>query len=108
MKKRLHGLVHEKIDIHPPKKIFLAEPCDDYGCGRDTLMSIAKHYETGESLPEKVYLKLLAAKTFRAGSLSLRQVSVFRLCILLHSCICLLIRGCVLSFICCITCVILR
>lgn len=44
-------------------------------------MSIAKHYETGESLPEDVYLKLLAARTFRAGSLSLRQVSaiwVFR------------------------------
>ncbi|OAY75194.1 Organellar oligopeptidase A, chloroplastic/mitochondrial [Ananas comosus] len=40
---------------------------------RDTLLSIAKHYETGESLPEDVYLKLLAAKTFRAGSFSLRQ-----------------------------------
>lgn len=38
-------------------------------------MSIAKHYETGESLPEEVYLKLLAARTFRAGSQSLRQVS---------------------------------
>ncbi|OVA10778.1 Peptidase M3A/M3B [Macleaya cordata] len=41
---------------------------------RDTLMSIAKHYETGETLPEEVYLKLLAARTFRAGSLSLRQI----------------------------------
>lgn len=38
-------------------------------------MSIAKHYDTGETLPEEVYLKLLAARTFRAGSLSLRQVS---------------------------------
>ena len=37
-------------------------------------MSIAKHYETGEPLPEQVYQKLLAARTFRAGSLSLRQV----------------------------------
>jgi len=43
-------------------------------------MSIAKHYETGESLPEEVYLKLLAARTFRAGSLSLRQVCVFGWC----------------------------
>jgi len=43
---------------------------------RETLMSIAKHFETGESLPEEVYLKLVAARTFRAGSLSLRQVSV--------------------------------
>lgn len=39
-------------------------------------MSIAKHYETGETLPEEIYQKLLAARTFRAGSLSLRQVSV--------------------------------
>jgi len=38
-------------------------------------MSIAKHYQTGETLPENVYKKLLAARTFRAGSLSLRQVS---------------------------------
>ncbi|GKU95001.1 hypothetical protein SLEP1_g8419 [Rubroshorea leprosula] len=37
-------------------------------------MSIAKHYQTGESLPEDVYLKLLSARTFRAGSLSLRQI----------------------------------
>lgn len=37
-------------------------------------MSIAKHYETGETLPEDIYLKLLAARTFRAGSQSLRQV----------------------------------
>ncbi|KAL0672507.1 hypothetical protein Bca4012_000487 [Brassica carinata] len=41
---------------------------------RETLMSIAKHYQTGETLPENVYKKLLAARTFRAGSLSLRQV----------------------------------
>nr|KAJ0222642.1 hypothetical protein LSAT_V11C200079780 [Lactuca sativa] len=39
----------------------------------DTLMSIAKHYETGETLPEEIYQKLLAARTFRAGTLSLRQ-----------------------------------
>ena len=40
-------------------------------------MGIAKHYETGETLPEDVYKKLLAARTFRAGSLSLRQVCYF-------------------------------
>lgn len=43
-------------------------------------MGIAKHYETAESLPEDVYLKLLAARTFRAGSLSLRQVSIPTFC----------------------------
>lgn len=52
---------------------------------RDTLMSIAKHYETGESLPEEVYLKLLAARTFRAGSQSLRQIRFASVDLELHS-----------------------
>ncbi|XP_043711337.1 probable cytosolic oligopeptidase A isoform X3 [Telopea speciosissima] len=52
---------------------------------RDTLMSIAKHYESGESLPEEVYLKLLAARTFRAGSLSLRQIRFATLDLELHT-----------------------
>ncbi|KAL3849614.1 hypothetical protein ACJIZ3_011496 [Penstemon smallii] len=41
---------------------------------RDTILSIAKHYETGESLPEDVCLRILSARTFRAGSLLLRQL----------------------------------
>lgn len=45
-----------------------------YAYRRDTLMSIAKHYETGENIPDEIYKKLLAARTFRAGSQSLRQV----------------------------------
>ncbi|XP_020688430.2 probable cytosolic oligopeptidase A [Dendrobium catenatum] len=52
---------------------------------RDTLLSIAKHYETGESLPEEVYQKLLAAKTFRAGSLSLRQIRFASMDLELHT-----------------------
>lgn len=52
---------------------------------RDTLLSIAKHYETGESLPEEVYQKLLAAKTFRAGSLSLRQIRFASIDLELHT-----------------------
>ncbi|MBA0620339.1 hypothetical protein Godav_006077 [Gossypium davidsonii] len=52
---------------------------------RDTLMSIAKHYQTGESIPEEVYLKLLAARTFRAGSLSLRQIRFASLDLELHT-----------------------
>ncbi|XP_051209535.1 probable cytosolic oligopeptidase A [Lolium perenne] len=41
---------------------------------KETLLSIAKHYETGEVLPEEIYAKLVAAKNFRAGSFSLRQI----------------------------------
>ncbi|XP_010254622.1 PREDICTED: probable cytosolic oligopeptidase A [Nelumbo nucifera] len=52
---------------------------------KDTLLSIAKHYETGESLPEEVFKKLLAARTFRAGSLSLRQIRFASLDLELHT-----------------------
>ncbi|KAG0453176.1 hypothetical protein HPP92_025543 [Vanilla planifolia] len=52
---------------------------------RDTLMSIAKHYETDEPLPEEVYQKLLAAKTFCAGSLSLRQIRFASIDLELHT-----------------------
>lgn len=41
---------------------------------RDTLMGMAKHYKTGETLPEDLYQKLLAARTYRAGTMTLRQL----------------------------------
>ncbi|KAK6125379.1 hypothetical protein DH2020_040875 [Rehmannia glutinosa] len=52
---------------------------------RDTLMGIGKHYETGESIPDDIYEKLLAARTFRAGSLSLRQLRFATLDLELHT-----------------------
>nr|KAJ0201853.1 hypothetical protein LSAT_V11C600322400 [Lactuca sativa] len=51
----------------------------------DTLMSIAKHYETWETLPEEIYQKLLAARTFRVGTLSLRQLKFATVALELHS-----------------------
>ena len=41
---------------------------------RATLLGMAKHYETGEFLPEHYYQKLLAAKNYRSGSAMLRQL----------------------------------
>ncbi|KAJ7943796.1 Oligopeptidase A [Quillaja saponaria] len=52
---------------------------------KETLMGIAKHFETGESLPEDIYLKLVAARTFRAGSLSLRQIRFAAVDLELHT-----------------------
>ncbi|KAK9678365.1 hypothetical protein RND81_11G207000 [Saponaria officinalis] len=52
---------------------------------RDTLMGIATHFESGEILHEDVYKKLLAARTFRAGSMSLRQLKFATLDLELHS-----------------------
>ncbi len=39
-----------------------------------TLFGMARHYETGEVLPEHYYQKLLAARTYRSGSAMLRQL----------------------------------
>ena len=52
---------------------------------RPTLLSLGKHYETGEPLPEHYYQKLLAARTFMSGSGMLRQIHFSWLDIALHS-----------------------
>lgn len=39
-----------------------------------TLFGMAKHYQTGETLPEHYYQKLLAAKTYMSGMGMLRQL----------------------------------
>ncbi|MFM6190051.1 M3 family metallopeptidase [Planktothrix sp.] len=39
-----------------------------------TLFGMAKHYQTGETLPEHYYKKLLAAKTYMSGTGMLRQL----------------------------------
>lgn len=49
---------------------FMENWCYD----RQTLMGMAKHYETGEPLPEEYYQKLLAARTYMSGSAMLRQL----------------------------------
>jgi oligopeptidase A len=51
---------------------------------RETLMGMSAHVETGEPLPEELYRKLCAARTYRAGSLMLRQLYFACLDIALH------------------------
>ena len=51
---------------------------------RPTLMRMAKHYQTGETMPEDLYQKLLASRTFRAGFQMLRQVQISLLDLELH------------------------
>jgi len=49
---------------------FMENWCFD----RPTLMGMAKHYATGETLPEHYYQKLLAARNYMSGSTMLRQL----------------------------------
>ena len=41
---------------------------------RETLLGLSRHVDTGEPLPDEVFEKLRAARTFRAGSDMLRQL----------------------------------
>jgi len=59
---------------------FMENWCYD----RNTLFNIAKHYETGEPLPEHYYQKLLAARNYMSGSGTLRQIHFSLLDIELH------------------------
>ena len=60
---------------------FMENWCYD----RDTLFGMAKHYESGEPLPEADYQKLLAARHFMTGNAILRQVNFGWLDIALHA-----------------------
>ncbi|MEM8675150.1 MAG: M3 family metallopeptidase [Cyanobacteria bacterium P01_G01_bin.67] len=60
---------------------FMENWCYD----RPTLFGMAKHYETGETLPEEYYQKLVAAKNYMSGSAMLRQLHFGLLDMELHS-----------------------
>ena len=51
---------------------------------RPTLLGLAKHWQSGEALPEDIFAKLDAARTYRAGSQFLRQVYFSTLDLDLH------------------------
>ncbi|MBC5794639.1 M3 family metallopeptidase [Sphaerospermopsis sp. LEGE 00249] len=59
---------------------FMENWCYD----RPTLFSMAKHYETGEPLPEHYYQKLLAARNYMSGSAMLRQIHLSSVDMELH------------------------
>ena len=59
---------------------FMENWCYD----RATLFGMARHYETGEPLPEHYYQKLLAAKNYQSGSGMLRQLHFSLVDIALH------------------------
>ena len=59
---------------------FMENWCYD----RQTLFSLAKHYQTGETLPEHYYQKLVAARNYMSGSSMLRQLHFSLLDLELH------------------------
>ncbi len=80
-----HGLQHMLTKVDYPKASGInnvewdavelpSQFMENWCYERPTLMGMAKHYETGESLPEHYYQKLLAARTYMSGSAMLRQL----------------------------------
>ena len=59
---------------------FMENWCYD----RQTLLGMAKHYQTGEPLPEHYYQKLLDARNYMSGSAMLRQIYFSSLDLELH------------------------
>ena len=59
---------------------FMENWCYD----RETLFSLAKHYQTGEPLPEAEYEKILATRNFMSGLAMLRQINFSLIDLELH------------------------
>ena len=52
---------------------------------KQTLLGMARHYKTGETLPEATFEKIKAARSFRAGMMMLRQLNFAMTDLALHS-----------------------
>jgi oligopeptidase A len=91
-----HGLQHMLTTVERPQAAgingvewdavelpsqFMENWCYD----RATLLGMARHWQSGEPLPEAEFNKLLAARTFMGGSATLRQVHFALVDLKLHS-----------------------
>ncbi len=73
----IHNVEWDAVEL--PSQ-FMENWCYD----RATLFNLAKHYQTGETLPEHYYQKLLAARHYMSGSAMLRQIHLSLLDLTLH------------------------
>jgi len=91
-----HGLQHMLTTVNYPDAAGIAgvewdavelpsQFMENWCYHRPTLDKLARHYQTGATLPDELYRKMLAAKTFRAGSMMLRQLTFGMTDLQLHS-----------------------
>ncbi len=90
-----HGLQHMLTTVDYPRAAGInnvewdavelpSQFMENWCYHRDTLLTLARHYETGEPLPESLFQRILAARNFMTGSAILRQVNFGWLDIELH------------------------
>ena len=91
-----HGLQHMLTTVNYPQAAGInnvewdavelpSQFMENWCLDRATLMGMARHWQTGEPLPEADYQKLLRARTFMSGCATLRQVHFALTDLRLHS-----------------------
>ena len=91
-----HGLQHMLTTVNYPQAAGInnvewdavelpSQFMENWCLDRATLMGMARHWQTGEPLPEADFQKLLRARTFMSGSATLRQVHFALTDLRLHS-----------------------
>ena len=91
-----HGLQHMLTTVEEPEAAGInnvewdavelpSQFMENWCLDRSTLMGMARHWQTGEPLPEEEYRKLLLSRTFNAGLATLRQVHFALTDLRLHS-----------------------
>ena len=91
-----HGLQHMLTTVERPQAAGInnvewdavelpSQFMENWCYERATLMGMARHWQSGEPLPEADYQKLLAARTFLGGLATLRQVHLALTDLRLHS-----------------------
>jgi len=92
-----HGLQHMLTTVEYPQAAGInnvewdavelpSQFMENWCLDRTTLMGMARHWWTGEPLPEEEFAKLRSSRTFNAGLATLRQVHFALTDLRLHSC----------------------